>query len=49
MENGAIEKITKNKENAITLDPETVEKYKMKNYHDLCLTVNILLSADMFR
>ena len=45
MESDIIEKTTKNKAN---VKPVTVEKQRMKNYHNLWLEFNALLSADMF-
>ena len=41
----AVEKTVKNRTKVITLQPETVEKYKIKDYHDLYFIM--LLLADM--
>ena len=38
----------KNDAKFITVQPETAEKYKRKDYHNLKLKVDILLLADMF-
>ena len=45
MESEIIEKTTKNKAN---VKSETVEKQKIKDYHNFWLKFNALLSADMF-
>ena len=45
MESEIIKKTTKNKAN---VKPETVEKQKIKDYHNFQLKFNALLSADVF-
>ena len=48
LENNVAEKTVKNKAKIFTLQPETIEKYKIKDYHDLYVKVDVLLIADMF-
>ena len=45
MENNTVKKTAKNNVKIITLQPENAEKYKIKDYHDLHLQVDVLLSV----
>ena len=47
MENNAVVKTVKNKARIINLQPETVEKYKIKNYHDFYLKFDVSLLAEI--
>ena len=48
MENNIVAGNSKNKAKIITLQSEAVQKYKIKDHHNLHLKVDVLLLADMF-
>ena len=48
MENNIVAGNSKNKAKIIILQSEAVQKYKIKDYHNLHLKVDVLLLADMF-
>ena len=49
MENNPIEKTVKNEAKIVTLQPKTIEKYKIKDYDDLYLKHDVLLLPDMLK